>query len=173
MDTYTATHIERHLTLNGHCMAKISRFETDHCYSDPPRVDNLRVAWAICPDTNPDTFREYGDFATTLNKCAEHDQIKAAAVASPRAFADMVSSANDFGRVITTGSLAMMTVADKFDKPKRFHKIELLGDSLFFFTLESPKIFDDQGPTPGIYRNEFSLATLKGHELIEIDPDAR
>jgi hypothetical protein len=140
-------------------------------YYDPPVVEDVRVAWGTCFDETPDSFQEVGQLQDVLTSIATREIVAAAALASPRRFAEMVAAAYDLGLVFYVASRAMW-VADHIADAKRFCPIGVTEQSLNFHVLLLPKLFAEQRELPGVYSVSFSLSefVIQTRVLVEQYP---
>ena len=167
MELHSVTAIARFISVGGRRVARITRFETDHSYSDPPVVENYREIWATFAESHPDKLTESGSFENTLREIGTPQQIAGAAAASPQQFAEMVSTAFDLGRIIAVASMGRIAMGDMFQDPVRYTKLEVIDDTLRFFSWRGRAIFGEPSEPSGIYRNVFSLTNfaMTLHEL--------
>src|SRR5262249_46023607 len=114
------TTVDRFVAIDGVTIIRIFRcLRALDGYYDPPVVQDKSDVWGICPE-GPDSFHEIGQLQDVLKTIATQPMVAAAAKASPRRFAEMVSAAFDLGLVFYVGSRAIWSVADHIADAKRF-----------------------------------------------------
>ncbi|MBN9517011.1 hypothetical protein J0H58_00600 [bacterium] len=155
------TSVTRYLSINGATVVLISRCRRAlDGYYDPPVVLDQQETWGSCFDSSPDSFREHGQLRDALGAIASRNQVAAAAVASPRRFAEMVGDAHRLGRAIYVGSWAIQLVAEYVRDPQRFCEIEAGPEGMDFFVLVTRNLFGEQQEPPGVYRVNYSFPDL-------------
>jgi len=121
-------------------------------------VADATDVWGWCSDEEPDHFREIGQLRDVLNTIAAQPMVAAAAVASPRRFAEMIAVAHGFSRVFYAGSFAVsLALEAHIPDPKRFCSIEIVQQSLKFHAYRSLELFGEQHEPAGVYCVSFSL----------------
>lgn len=167
------TSVDRFVSIDGTTIVRISRslLALDGYYT-PPVVEDVRDIWGMCLDEEPDSFREMGQLQDVLKAIASQEMVAAAAVASPRRFAEMVASAYDLGLVFYVASRAIWAVGDHVADAKRFCSIEVHQTSLNFHVLVSRDLFEKQRELPGVYSVSFSLSefVVQSQALVEEFP---
>lgn len=167
------TDVARFVSIDGRTIVRISRsFRALDAYYDPPVVQDVRDVWGMCFDESPDSFQELGQLQDVLKAIPTQEMVAAAALASPRRFAEMVAAAYDLGLVFFVASRAMWSVADHVPDAKRFCSIEVNKESLNFHVLLFPHLFAEQRELPGVYSVSFSLSKffIQSRALVEEYP---
>lgn len=163
------TGIERFISIDGRTIVQISRSlrALDGWY-DPPVIQDKTEVWATCHDEDRDSFQEIGQLQDVLKAIASQEMIVAAAVASPRRFAQMVATAFDLGPVFYVASRAIQAVANHIADAKRFCSIKVSPEFLNFHALRLRPYFAEQTETPGIYSVTFSLSefVIQSRDLV-------
>jgi hypothetical protein len=169
------TDVARFVSIDGRTIVRIARsLRALDAYYDPPVVQDVRNAWGTCFDESPDSFQEMGQLQDVLKTIAVKEMVAAAALASPRRFAEMIAAAHDLGLVFYVASRAMWSVADHIADAKRFCPIEVTEQSLNFHVLLLPKLIPQQRERPGVYKVSFSLSefVIQSRTLVEEHPAA-
>jgi hypothetical protein len=162
--------ISRFLSIDGATIVRISRYRIAlDGYYDPPVVKGEKVVWGTSLEMR-DTFQEIGQLHDVLKTIAPQEMVAAAAMASPKQFAEMVAEAHNLGRVYYIASTAMWVT----DIPNaiRFCSIDVNKEALNFHVLVLPDLFDEQCETPGVYSVSFSLSefVVNSRILVEAYP---
>jgi len=167
------TKVDRFVSIDMRTIVRVCRWhEALDGYYDPPAIQDESAVWGTCHVTEPDTVHELGELQDVLREIAHQPMVAAAAVASPRRFAEMVAAAHDLGAVFYVASRAIWAVADQIADAKRFCSIEVKDECLEFHTLRHLELFGKQREPPGVYRLSFSLVdyTIQRRVLIEEYP---
>ncbi len=167
------TDVARFVSIDGMTIVCISRsLRALDAYYDPPVVQDVIEVWGTCFDEAPDSFREIGQLQDVLKTIATQEMVAAAALASPRRFAEMVAADHDLGLVFYVANKAMWLVADHIADAKRFCLIAVTEESLNFHVLLLPKLFAEQREPPGVYSVSFSLSefVIQRRPLVEEYP---
>jgi hypothetical protein len=170
------TDVARFVSIDGKTIVCISRsLRALDAYYDPPVVQDVKEAWGTCFDEAPDSFQEIGQLQDVLKTIATQEMVAAAALASPRRFAEMIAEAYDLGLVFYVASRAMWSVADQIADAKRFCSIEANKKSLNFHVFLSPKLFAEKREPPGVYSVSFSLSefVIQSRALVVEHPKQR
>jgi hypothetical protein len=101
--------------------------------------------------------------------------VVAAAVASPKRFAEMIAAAHDLGFVFYVASRAIVSVTDHIADAKRFCSIEVKKNSMSFHTLMPRNLFEKKSDLSGIYSVSYSLSdfVIQRKVLVERNPSWR
>src|SRR4051812_43612627 len=84
------TDVARFVSIDGRSIVRITRsLRALDAFYDPPVVEEVTDAWGTCFDESPDSFQEIGQLPDVLKIIATRDMVAAAALASPRRFAEM------------------------------------------------------------------------------------
>src|SRR4051794_11003410 len=103
------TDVWRFVSIDGKTIVRVRRSLTAlDGYYDPPVRQDVSDAWGYCFDGTRDSFREVGDLQDVLKTVAAASMVAAAALASPRQFAEMVAAAFNLGNVFYVGSRALL-----------------------------------------------------------------
>lgn len=167
------TDVARFVSIDGRTVVRITRSRQGlDAYYDPPLIEDVTEVWGTCLDESRDSFHEIGQLKDVLKTIATQDMVVAAAVASPRRFAEMVATAHDLGSVLYVGSRAMWVVADRVADAKQFCTIDATNQVLRFHTLLPIKLFEKKRELPGIYSVSYSLSEflIQSKVLVEAYP---
>jgi hypothetical protein len=169
------THVGRFISVDGRTVVHISRSRQGQgldAYCDPPVIEDETEVWGTCLDEHRDTFHEIGLLPEVLQTIAPQQMVAAAAMASPRRFAEMVASAHDLGGVFYVASRAIWAVSDHIADAKRFCSIEVDEQTMSFHALLPLKLFEEQSEVPGVYAICYSLSDfkIKSRTLVEEYP---
>lgn len=157
------TSVRRFISIDGKTVVRLVRSEQAlDAYVSPPGGREISSTWGFCLDQEPDTFREVGSLAQTLEKLAPRRTISAAAIVSPRRFSEMVAAAGDLGGLVSVGSLEVAIVLKwGVRSAAPFCAIDVTEHELRFHTLVPQALYKEAEREPeGVYVTAFSFDSL-------------
>lgn len=157
------TSVRRYISIDGKTVVRLVRSEQNlDAYVSPPGGRMISSVWGFYLDQEPDTFREVGSLAETLEKLAPRRTLSAAAIVSPRRFSEMVADAEGLGSLVFVGSLAVAIVLDWGRRnASRFCAIDVTDRELRFYTMVPTALYKESEREPeGVYATTFSFDSL-------------